>query len=63
LERNVTISPNKPTNREIAVRLGLAKKSIDTHRLRLQARLGLERRADIARYAIEAGILSASGGG
>lgn len=44
------------TNREIAEKLGIKKKSVDTYRLRLQEKLGLKSRADLVRYALEIGI-------
>ncbi|RMG21694.1 MAG: DNA-binding response regulator [Deltaproteobacteria bacterium] len=46
------------TNREIAERLGVGKKSVDTYRLRLSEKLGLRTRADLVRYALEVGILA-----
>jgi DNA-binding NarL/FixJ family response regulator len=45
------------TNKEIAQRLDLATKSIDTYRVRLQDKLGLKGRARLVRYALDHGIL------
>jgi len=53
------------SNREVALRLGIAKKSIDTYRLRLQEKLGIKGRAELVRCALSAGLLEdgeASGG-
>lgn len=45
------------TNREIAERLFLSVKTIETYRLRLGKKLGLQKRADFVRYALETGLL------
>lgn len=45
------------SNREVAERLGVAKKSVDTYRLRLQEKLGLKGRAALVRYALAAGLI------
>jgi two-component system response regulator NreC len=45
------------TNREIAVRLSLSVKTIETHRARLGDKLGLHRRADFVRVALDLGLL------
>jgi two-component system, NarL family, response regulator NreC len=45
------------TNREIAARLLLSIKTVETHRSRLSDKLGLHRRADLVRLAIEIGLL------
>ena len=45
------------TNREIAARLFLSVKTVETHRSRLSDKLGLHRRADLVRLAIELGLL------
>ncbi len=45
------------THRDIAERLDVAKKTIDTYRARIGEKLGLRTRADIIRYALENGIL------
>jgi len=45
------------TNREIAGRLFLSVKTVETHRARLSDKLGLHRRADLVRLAIELGLL------
>jgi two-component system response regulator NreC len=45
------------TNREIAARLGLSVKTVETHRSRLSDKLNLHRRADLVRVALELGLL------
>ena len=45
------------TNREIAARLFLSVKTVETHRSRLSDKLGLHRRADLVRLAIDIGLL------
>jgi len=46
--------------KEIASRLGLSPKSIETYQARLREKLSLRTRADLVRYALEAGILNES---
>ena len=48
------------TRREIAARLGIGVKSIETYRSRLAHKLGAHTRADLVRYALESGMLLAS---
>jgi DNA-binding NarL/FixJ family response regulator len=45
------------TNREIAARLSLSVKTIETHRARLGDKLGLHSRADLVRLAIDLGLM------
>ena len=45
------------TNREIAGRLFLSVKTVETHRARLSDKLGLHRRADLVRLALALGLL------
>lgn len=45
------------THREIAERLGIGKKSIDTYRARVYAKLGIASRAELVRIAIETGLM------
>lgn len=45
------------TNREIAERLGISVKSIETYRYRVAEKLGFQSRADLVRFALEAGLL------
>jgi two-component system, NarL family, response regulator NreC len=45
------------TNREIADRLVLSVRTIETHRARIQRRLGLRSRAELVHWAIERGLL------
>ena len=43
---------------EIAYRLNISRKSIETYRARIREKLGLHTRAEIVRYALETGILN-----
>lgn len=45
------------TNREIAARLHVSPKSVETYRARVQEKLGLKSRADLVRFALEMGIV------
>jgi DNA-binding NarL/FixJ family response regulator len=45
------------TNQEIASRLNLSVKSVETYRARLMNKLGLRNRAELVQYALESGIL------
>jgi len=45
------------THQEIADRLDLSIKTVETYLARLGAKLGLRRRADLVRYAIETGLM------
>ena len=45
------------TNREIAEWLVLSVRTVETHRARIQRRLGFGRRADLVRWALEHGLL------
>ncbi len=57
-EREVLILVAKGhTNKEIADRLFLSVKSIETYRARLTEKLGLRTRAELVRYALEIGLL------
>jgi DNA-binding NarL/FixJ family response regulator len=44
--------------KEIAFRLNVSRKSIETYRARSRNKLGLKTRADIVRYAIQTGLLA-----
>jgi two-component system response regulator NreC len=46
------------TNREIADRLVLSVRTIETHRARIQRRLGVGSRAELVRWALERGLLA-----
>ena len=48
------------TNQQIADRLGLSVKTVETYRSRLVEKLGLRSRADLVRYALDSGLF---GGG
>jgi two-component system response regulator NreC len=45
------------TNRQIAERLEVSKKTIDTYRVRVADKLGLRSRAEMVRYALDTGLL------
>ena len=45
------------TNREVADRLAVSVKTIETHRKRLSDKLGVKSRAELFRYAVEVGLL------
>ncbi len=45
------------TLKEIASRLNISRKSIETYRARSREKLGLKTRADIVRYALQTGML------
>jgi two-component system response regulator NreC len=46
------------TNREIAERLVLSVRTVETHRARFQARLGVSSRAELVRWALDHGLLT-----
>lgn len=46
------------TNREIAERIHVGVKSVETYRARFARKLDLHRRADLIRYALQRGLLS-----
>jgi DNA-binding NarL/FixJ family response regulator len=46
------------TYRDIAERLGIGARTVETYRRRIAAKLGLRTRADFVRYALELGWLS-----
>jgi len=47
------------TNREIATRLVLSVRTVESHRARIQAKLGRSSRAELVRYALEHHLLAA----
>ncbi len=49
-------------NVEIAPRLGISPRTVETHRARIMRKLGLKRPSDVMRYAIRRGILSGDDG-
>jgi two-component system response regulator NreC len=51
------------THQEIADRLFLSVKTIETYRARLRAKTGLKSRADFVQYGLEAGLLLPGDGG
>lgn len=48
------------TNQQIADRLGLSVKTVETYRSRLVEKLGLRSRADLVRYALDSGVFGPS---
>lgn len=46
------------TNRQVAERLSLSVKTVETYRARLGEKLGLRTRADLVRFAMEIGLLA-----
>jgi DNA-binding NarL/FixJ family response regulator len=50
------------TNQEAADRLFLSVKTVETYRARIAEKLGLRTRADLTRYAVEAGFLRPGAG-
>jgi two-component system, NarL family, response regulator NreC len=58
-EREVlTLLAQGHTNREVADRLFLSVKTVETYRARVGEKLGLRSRADLVRYAVEVGLLA-----
>lgn len=47
-------------NREIAERLYLSVRTVESHRARIQRKLGRSRRSDLVEYALERGLVEAS---
>jgi DNA-binding NarL/FixJ family response regulator len=45
------------TNKEIAERLGLSVKTVETHKTKLMAKLGLRTRAEVVQHALRLGLL------
>ena len=48
------------TNREMAERLYLSVRTVESHRARIQRKLGRSRRSDLVEYALERGLVEAS---
>ncbi len=48
------------TNREIAERLYLSVRTVESHRARIQRKLGRSRRSDLVQYALERSLVEAS---
>ena len=48
------------TNREVAERLFLSVRTVETYRARMQRKLGLSRRSDLVEYALERGLVESS---
>jgi len=45
------------TNAEVASKLHISEKTVETHRAHIFEKLGLETRADLVRFALEHGLL------
>jgi DNA-binding CsgD family transcriptional regulator len=45
------------SNQQIADRIGVSVKTVETYRARLREKLGLSRRAELYRFAAESGLL------
>src|SRR6266705_1331330 len=58
-ERQVLLLVRGFANREIARRLRVSVKTIETHRARLARKLGVRTRAELVQYALLAGLLTA----
>jgi DNA-binding NarL/FixJ family response regulator len=50
-------------NTEIAARLGISPRTVESHRANLMRKLGLQRQLDLVRFALRRGILPAEEGG
>jgi DNA-binding NarL/FixJ family response regulator len=50
-------------NTELGARLGISPRTVETHRAHVMRKLGLQRHADLVRFALRRGILSSSQGG
>ena len=46
------------SNKEIATLLFISVKTVETHRMRIGQKLGLKKRAELVKYALEIGLLS-----
>ena len=46
------------TMRDIAQRLGLSRKTVETHRAQVMARLGVHHVTELVRHAIRLGVVS-----
>lgn len=49
------------SNQQIAARIKVGVKTVETHRTRLSEKLGLKGRAELYRFAVESGILTSDG--
>ncbi len=50
------------TNRQIAEKIGVSIKSVETYRSRVSEKLGLHTRAELVRFALETGIIGRNSG-
>jgi two-component system, NarL family, response regulator NreC len=47
------------TNNEVAERLGLSVRTVESHRVHVQQKLGIQSRAELVRYALDNGMMQA----
>jgi two-component system, NarL family, response regulator NreC len=47
------------TNNEVAERLGLSVRTVESHRVHVQQKLGIQSRAELVRYALDHGMMQA----
>ena len=47
------------SNKEIAAKLGVSQRTVDTHRARLMRKLGIHKTAGLVRYAVREGLVEA----
>ena len=45
------------TSQEVALELHLSPRTVETHRARINRKLGLSKRAELVRYALRCGLL------
>jgi two-component system, NarL family, response regulator NreC len=55
-----TLAAEGYTSAEIGKRIFLSPKTVDSYRSRLMRRLGLQHRADLVRFAVQTGLLTAA---
>jgi len=60
-EQVLTLTAEGYSNQEIASRLYLSSKTVDTYRQRIMEKLELQHRSELVRYALDRGLLRPSG--
>lgn len=60
-EQVLTLTAEGYSNQEIAARLYLSSKTVDTYRQRIMEKLDLHHRSELVRYALDRGLLLPSG--
>lgn len=58
----LTLTAAGYSNQEIAARLAISPKTVDTYRQRIMEKLDLHHRAELVHYALDRGLLRAGGG-